>query len=278
MAVPDPILVGIAGYVLAAAGMSTLAGYVFWRHRHGATERAFGVLVGAIALTVIAFIVRLFTTDLGAKFLWELVAYGGLVILPAAFLVFALRFTGRVEWVSRPVLAALSVHPAFTLTALATNRGHGLFYQGVDLTTVGDLSLLVWTSANAGPAFWIHIGYSYSLLALGTVLLLRFALRSNKLYKTQTMAVVVGTLAPWVTNIAVINGIGPAYRDLTPLGFALGAIVLSAGVFRFQLLEHLLFVFECSIAARSALDGAVLAADGPVVMQSVEKRCSDVLS
>jgi PAS domain S-box-containing protein len=258
MAVPDPILLGIAGYVLAAAGMSTLAGYVFWRHRHGATERAFGVLVGAIALTVIAFIVRLFTTDLGAKFLWELVAYGGLVILPAAFLVFALRFTGRVEWVSRPVLAALSVHPAFTLIALATNRGHGLFYQAVDLTSVGDLSLLVWTSANAGPAFWIHLGYSYSLLALGTVLLLRFALRSNKLYKTQTTAVVVGTLAPWVTNIAVISGIGPAYLDLTPLGFALGAIVLSAGVFRFQLLDVVPVARQTLI---ESLDDAVFVLD-----------------
>jgi PAS domain S-box-containing protein len=237
MAVPDILLFGIAGYVLAAAGTVTLAGYVFWRHRDGATERAFGVVVGAIALTVIAFTVRLFAADLGAKLRWELVAYGGLVILPAAFLVFALRFTGRAEWVSRPVLAALSVHPVFTLVALATNPGHGLFYEGVGLTQVGDLSLMVWTSANAGPVFWIHLAYSYSLFLLGTVLLLRFALTSNELYKTQMMAIVVGTLVPWVANLAVVSDIGPKYLDPTPLGFALGTIVLGVGVFRFQLLN-----------------------------------------
>jgi len=276
MAVPDALLFGVAGYLLAAAGTSTLAGYVFWRHRDGATERAFGVFVGAIALTVIAFTVRLFTADLGAKFLWELVAYGGLVILPAAFLVFALRFTGRAEWVSRPVLAALSVHPVFTLVALATNPGHGLFYQGVGLTQVGDLSLLVWTSANAGPAFWIHLAYSYSLFLLGTVLLLRFALTSNELYRTQTMAVVAGTLVPWVVNLAVVRDIGPEYLDLTPLGFALGVIVLAVGVFRFQLLDVVPIARQALV---ESLDDAVFVLDsgGRVVETNRAGRTSPCL-
>jgi len=276
MAVPDALLFGVAGYLLAAAGTSTLAGYVFWRHRDGATERAFGVFVGAIALTVIAFTVRLFTADLGAKFLWELVAYGGLVILPAAFLVFALRFTGRAEWVSRPVLAALSVHPVFTLVALATNPGHGLFYEGVGLTQVGDLSLLVWTSANAGPAFWIHLAYSYSLFLLGTVLLLRFALTSNELYRTQTMAVVAGTLVPWVVNLAVVSDIGPEYLDLTPLGFALGVIVLAVGVFRFQLLDVVPIARQALV---ESLDDAVFVLDsgGRVVETNRAGRTSPCL-
>ncbi|MFB6226986.1 MAG: histidine kinase N-terminal 7TM domain-containing protein, partial [Halobacteriales archaeon] len=227
----------IAGYVLAAASTITLTGWVFWSHRDGPTERAFGILVGSIALTVIAFTARLFAADLGAKLVWELVGYAGLVVLPAAFLVFALRFTGRHEWVSRPVLAALSVHPVFTLVLLATNPGHGLFYAGVSLTEVGDLSLLVWTSANAGPAFWIHLVYSYGLLFFGTVLLLRSALTSNRLYRAQTAAIVGGTLLSWGVNLAVVAGLGPEYIDLTPLGFALGVIVLAVGVFRFQLLD-----------------------------------------
>ncbi|MFB6153359.1 MAG: histidine kinase N-terminal 7TM domain-containing protein [Halodesulfurarchaeum sp.] len=237
MAVPDFLLLVIAGYIVATASTSTLAGYVFWHHRNGAVERAFGIFVGAIALTVFAFTVRLFAADLGAKLLWELVGYVGLVILPAAFLVFTLRFTGRHEWVSRPVLAGLAVHPLFTLVILATNPAHGLFYEGVTLTNVGNLSLLVWTSANAGPAFWLHLVYSYGLFFLGTFLLVRFALTSNELYKAQTAAILVGTLVPWVVNIAVVSDIGPAYIDLTPLGFALGVIVLAVGVFRFQLLD-----------------------------------------
>lgn len=277
MAVPDALLFGIAGYVLAAAGTITLAGYVFWRHRGGATERAFGVFVGAIALTVIAFTARLFTADLGAKFLWELVAYGGLVILPAAFLVFALRFIGQGEWVSRPILAALSVHPVFTLVVLATNPVHGLFYEGVGLTQVGDLSLLVWTSANAGPAFWIHLVYSYNLFVLGTALLLRFALRSNELYRTQTMAVVVGTLVPWVANLAVVSGIGPEYLDLTPLGFALGVIVLAIGVFRFQLLDVVPVARQTLV---ESLDDAVFVLDSEerVVETNPAGRTSPCLS
>lgn len=259
MALPDLLPLVIAGYVLAAASTTGLAGYVFWRHRDGPTERAFGVVVGAIALTATAFTLRLFAAGLETKLLLELVAYGGLVSLPAAFLVFALRFTGRHEWVSRLVLAVLSVHPVVTLVALGTNPAHGLFYRGIDLVRVGDLSLLVWTSANAGPAFWIHLAYSYSVFALGTVLLIRFALVSNRLYAAQTAAIVVGALVPWGVNLAVVGGIGPDVIDLTPLGFALGALVLAAGVFRLGLLSI------GPVARRTlieSLDDAVFVLDG----------------
>ncbi|MFB6297526.1 MAG: histidine kinase N-terminal 7TM domain-containing protein [Salinirussus sp.] len=234
---PGPLGPVVAGYLLAAVATTTLTGYVLWRHRDGATERAFGVVVGATALVTVAFTARLFAADRAGKLLWELAGYGGLVALPPAFLVFALRFTGRHEWLSRRVLALLSLYPAFTLGALATNPAHGLFYRDVGLARVGDLSVLVWTPANAGPAFWGHLVYSYGLLFLGTVLLLAFVATSNRLYRSQTAAIVGGTLAPWAVNVLVVTGQGPAYVDLTPLGFAAGVTVLAVGVFRFQLLD-----------------------------------------
>ncbi len=259
MALPDILPLVIAGYVLAATGTAGLAGYVFWRHRDGPTERAFGVVVAAIALTVTAFTLRLFAAGLDTKLLLELVAYGGLVALPAAFLVFALRFTGRHEWVSRLLLAVLSVHPTVTLVALGTNPAHGLFYQGVDLVQAGNLSLLVWTAADAGPAFWAHLAYSYGVFALATVLLVRFALVSNRLYAAQTAAIVVGALVPWVVNLATVGGIGPDAIDLTPLGFALSVLVLAAGVFRLGLLSIGPVARQTLV---DSLDDAVFVLDG----------------
>ncbi|MFB6251621.1 MAG: histidine kinase N-terminal 7TM domain-containing protein [Halobellus sp.] len=273
MTLPSYLLFAITGYVLAAVSTVTLTGYVVWRHRDGSTERAFGAVVGAIALTTIAFSARLLAPELDTKLLWEVVGYAGLVSLPAAFLVFTLRFTGRHEWVSRPVLAALSVHPVFTLFALATNSDHGLFYEGVNLTQVGDMTLLVWTTANAGPAFWIHTAYSYGILLVATVLLLRFAVTSNRLYRAQTAAIIIGGLVPWTVNVAVVSDIGPAYIDLTPLGFALGITVLSVGVFRYQLLDLVPVARQRLV---ESLDDAVfvLDADGRVVETNPAGRAS----
>lgn len=237
MSVADSLYLIIGGYLFAAVATITLTGYVFLRHRKGATERAFGVMVGSIALMVIGFTARVFAVGRGAKLFWELVGYGGLVILPPAFLIFTLRFSGRNEWVSRRILVILSIHPVFTLITLATNPTHGLFYEGVYLTQVGDLSLLVWTAANAGPAFWVHVLYSYSVLVVSTVLLLRFAITSNRFYKGQTATLILGALIPLGVNLAVLSDSVPQYIDITPLGFALGVLVLAAGIFRFQLLD-----------------------------------------
>ncbi len=52
-----------------------------------------------------------------------------------------------------------------------------------------------------GPIVWINMTYSYILLFLGTVTLIRFTLLSPLPYKIQTYALVLAAVVPWTGNI-----------------------------------------------------------------------------
>ena len=69
-------------------------------------------------------------TNVGDRLFWGNATYWGIVSLPPAFLVFALRLSGFGPAVSHAVVGALGVVPAVSLWALYTNETHHLFALG----------------------------------------------------------------------------------------------------------------------------------------------------
>lgn len=80
--------------------------------------------------------------------------------------------------------------------------------------------------------------YAYSLLLLGTFLVVQTLIRSTKLYRRQVAVLLIGLLAPWVGNALYISPINPFPNlDLTPFGYALSGLAVTWGLFRFRLLD-----------------------------------------
>ena len=61
-------------------------------------------------------------------FLYKL-QFLGIVILPMAWLIFALLYTGRDKWLTHRTLAILSIMPLTTLLMVFTNEVHGLIWS-----------------------------------------------------------------------------------------------------------------------------------------------------
>jgi len=119
------------------------------------------------------------------------------------FLVFTLVYTGREQFLTTPILAVLSAEPILLAVLAVVNPSH-LFFESFNGTL------------EPGPLLWIHLVYAYLVLGLVTVLILGFLYRSRSLYKGQSAALLVGTLATWIANGVYVAGF--VEFDTSPIG------------------------------------------------------------
>src|SRR6476620_9800837 len=100
--------------VLVAAVASVLTS-IAWRHRSTPGARAFALLMLTVVVWSFAYALELSSANLPAKLLWTRVEYLGIVILPAAWFVFAWQYTGHEAWASRRLAAVLAIEPLIML-------------------------------------------------------------------------------------------------------------------------------------------------------------------
>ncbi len=194
-----------------------------WRRRHllpgGASFVVFNL---GVAIWSLVYMVELGATGMDAVF-WANMAYFGITLLPASWLVFALRSSGHDRLVTRPFLALLCVEPLATLLLAWTNPWHHWFREGV----------LVVPTWQPGPAFWAHVAYSNALILAATVLTARRALLGPRVRREQAVALLVASFAPWAANAAYLSGLSPfGNLDPSPFGFGLTSLAVAWLLFR----------------------------------------------
>ena len=189
----------------------------------------------ATAFWCAAYALELLGGDLATKLLWAKVKSLAVVSVPITWLAFALEYTGRSGWLTRPTLAALRVVPTLTLILLVTNESHHLIWTPAVLDRSGPVLVL---GGGYGPAYVIHTAYSHVLFLFGTVLLVPPILRASRLYRGQSLVMLIGLLTPGVANVIYLAGISPIPGlDLTPYAFIISALARAGGLLRFKLLD-----------------------------------------
>jgi PAS domain S-box-containing protein len=251
--------------VLALAVLTLVAvGVYAWRHRTTAGALSFSLLMFAIAGWCLAYALELLGRDLAGKMLWLKAEYPGIVATPVLWLVFALQYTGRGRLFSRRNVALLSLLPVVTVLLVWTNQAHHLFYSSYHVDTSNNWPLL---HLQYGPWFWVHAGFSYLCLLVGTLLLVGAFLRSSSLYRQQVGMLLAGALIPWAGNALYLTGLSPRPGlDLTPLAFTLSGLVVAFGLFRYGL-------FQVVPVARQAVVEGLPAA---MVVLDAEGRIADL--
>ncbi|HEX3001897.1 MAG TPA: histidine kinase N-terminal 7TM domain-containing protein, partial [Methanoregula sp.] len=156
-------------------------------------------------------------------------------IIPVAWLLFALEYTGRDELITVKTIGLLCIVPVFTSIMVATNPLHYLFYTSVTDTSFLGLSYHI---VSYGPAFWIHAIYSYLLIGSAILLILQRFLFSSSIYRRQVTIILIATLIPLVMNLILVFRIGSVgFIDPTPVALLASGILIMIGMVRFQLLD-----------------------------------------
>jgi diguanylate cyclase (GGDEF)-like protein len=139
---------------------------------------------------------------------------------PAAFFIFTMRFIQRDQWLKPGVLALFAVEPVLTLILLWTDPATGWFFAGQRALTSS-------TILNGSSFFWIHVGYTYLLLLVPTVLLVQRALRTTTYYRWQMLLTVAALALPWAINIAsLLHWLPWADLDATPIAFTITGLTI----------------------------------------------------
>jgi PAS domain S-box-containing protein len=209
--------------------------YVCWKQRTQTGANAFIFLMLALTGWVICNAAELALVDYTAKRVAISVEYIGICLVPIGWLTFVLAYTGHTNWLTRRTYVLLAIEPIVVFTLTATNDLHLVFWQSYSMVDAGGFQIL---RLIAGPGFWVHAFYSYSLLIFANGLLIWTFFRSRALFRGQISTVLIGAFIPWVANAVSIFGVSPfPYLDLTPFAFTITGLAMAWSVFRFRLFD-----------------------------------------
>lgn len=251
---PYVLLLTIAGLTSAAVTL------LIWRRARPPLARPSLLMSGALTWWSLTYAIHWSGIPRPWIFFWLDATYVGVVIVPTALLVFALRYVGQAHWLSRRTLLLLAVEPSLTLLILWTDNWHALFFAGMRTPTAGAILA-------GGSWFWVNAIYSYALVLIATLMLLQAFWRAQRPYKRQLGALLLGASMPWVSNILSLANITPLFNlDLTPLAFTLTSLTFAYSLLRFGFLDIV-------PVARDVLVDVM--ADGVLVIDS-KKRVVDI--
>lgn len=219
---------------MAALVTLGLMAYV-WRYR---TLPEVSVLLWLMAAVVGWLIFNTFETVAATEswiFFWAKVTYLFIVATPVAWLIFALRYSGRSAAYAPRRVVLYSVIPGITALLALTSNWHTLLWQAYAFVPAGRMVAL---QVSHGPWFWVHATYSYILVLAGAVLIIDHSLKFINLYRQQTFWVVIAALLPVAVNIVYVVRLIPGLqKDYTPISFAGASLALAIGIFRYRLFD-----------------------------------------
>jgi PAS domain S-box-containing protein len=244
-----PLIIAAA----ACAGLVILA----WKRPTVPGSRAFVWLALALSSWSLEYALELGSIDLAAKVFWAKLQFFSIVGVPVAWLSFVLEYTGRRRWMTAHRILLLSIVPIATLLLVLTHSYHSLIFTHMAIVTQGTDALLL---RSFGQWFWLHTFYAYTLLLIGTFLLVRGLYRTPHRYRGQAGALLVAVCAPVAANAVYLTGISPfGAIDLTPFGFNITALALAWGIFRGRLLETIPIAYDDVLKSMS--DGVLILDD-----------------
>ncbi len=220
--------------LVVATLISGILSWYTWRYRRATGVMLFSLMMLVLFEWCVSYILELAATDLASKYFWTKMKFAGVIATPVLWVLFALEYTGRKTWTTRTRIILLSILPLVSMGMILTNDFHKLFWLDKSLAHDGGFFLL---NTVYGPWFWVHAAYTYTLIMVGLVLVVRALLRWPAQYRGQMLWILLATLAPLIANVITIFKLLPILIDLTPFAFIITGMGMTYALFRHRLLD-----------------------------------------
>lgn len=144
--------------------------------------------------------------------------------LPIAWLAFCLGYTGSERFLTHRILGLFLIEPVVFAGLVWTNASHGYVWSNPDTVTVGEF--LVY-GFEFGPAFWLHQGYSYLILAVGVLVLVRELVDTTSLPRWQRVVLPGVITVPMLMNGLYLFEFLPRGFDPNGVSYVFAGIVVA---------------------------------------------------
>ena len=226
---------------LSALIAVVLAVYI-WDRRDATGAKSAAALMVAVFVWSAGYMLEFMGADLETKLFWAKIQYFGIATLPVALFLFSLNFSGYKLWRTTPKLAFLLIIPILTIILVLSNELHRLIWPAWSLKLIDARTSIL--NLEHGPAFWVNFIYAFILLTASTVLIIQALIRRPKIYRGQTISILVGIAFPWIIN-AVSNLI--YHIDLTPFALTITGLAFAWSIYKHHLFESPPNAFETII-------------------------------
>jgi len=221
-------------FFLSAAATATLT-VLCWHRWKSPAAPYFTLLFAAATLWNLGDAGEFMSVTPAAKFLCVCVEYPGMVLVPVAWFLIVLYYTGNSRYLSRKTLPLLFLIPFVTVGVVWTNPLHGLYYTSI--VSVLEQGTFVGVYLH-GPLFWLFIIWAYGLSALGIAIVAARFWTSHAIYRYQMAIILTACILPLAANVIYVARLGPVpYVDLAPLLFIVSGLLAAYGISRYQFLS-----------------------------------------
>jgi hypothetical protein len=200
------LILYFSSIVLTCILTGFLAWYA-WRQPALPGVRTYAMLASSECLLALAEILSMLSGTQAQALFWFKLRFVFNAIIPVLWLVFALEYNGRKDWLSNRLLTGIFIIPLATLIILWNNNLHGLWVkQEVSFHQSGPFWIAETSTRIPGLWFMVHSFYSLTLLLIGIGVILFTAWRKRRDYGGQALLISGGALiALALTLIPVFN-------------------------------------------------------------------------
>lgn len=193
--------------------------------------------IGALAIFtnaewILGYALELASGTLPAMIFWDKVQFGAIIVLPTAWFVYTVYYTGHENWLTRRTVTVLITVPAITLLLALTNNAHTLIWTSYTLKEGPFLVL----KETYGLWYWIYVVYASMLFLSGVIMLTHLFVRSRYPYRLQASALLFGGLLPMTAVVLVQSGLNPfPYLNLIPVALVITNMTVAFSIIYFRL-------------------------------------------
>ena len=210
---------------LSAAAILAVTAVIVYGRRANQGNRLFALILVAVSIWSFTAAFETGATEVSGKLFWSKWQYIGVVSVPPLWLYFAAEFSGRDKFQKNPFHHLVWVIPGITLALAFTNENHRLIWEEIRILPESVDHVAVYEHG----LWWnIHTIYSYFLLLLGNLWLVKRILHFPEKRRTQVVIVLSVIAVAWISNIIYVLGLSPVPGlDITPLSFTVIGIILA---------------------------------------------------
>ncbi len=214
---------------VAAAISGGIGFYIWWRLR--GVEAFLGALIMlAGAEWMLALVLEMESSSLAGKMFWSKMQYVGINILPTAWVLYALQYTGGPKWLTRRTVLLFSIVPALVLLLVFTNDYHGFMWVTSELKIHPISNQLIKTFSYG---FMGYVVYSFMLILISTVLFVRILIRWRHLPRLQVASLLFAAFFPWLLSSLYLIELSPSLDiNISSLGIAFASLIAGYSLIR----------------------------------------------